>query len=404
MRIALTVGRLERAGGVERVACALAAAYAAEGHEVSVVAEGGEPELLARYGFLKAWAPQRPAWARGPFLMATASRALRRNRFDFVHVQGTSSWLGDLITFHSVHPAWWAVARQEAQGQPALALARALHPFHHVATALERAQVRRHAGRFHACSPATAAEACWHHGIAPERIVGWPWGLELEAFGPDPTAGAAWREGLGIGPDAVVLLLVANELRRKGLGPLLEAVAALGRRDLHVVAMGRDEARPFQAQAQALGLADRFHALPAGNPRPAYQGASLMVLASAYEGWGLVLPEALACGLPVLSTPVPAATALLASGRNGALLPPGAKAQELATGLEAALAPGQLAAWAQEAAPSVAHLSWPAVARRLLAWGTGASAQAAWAAGGGAEPLPPPSLVDGAGRPFPLLG
>lgn len=401
MHVALTVGRLERVGGVERVACALAEAYAGLGHQVTVVAEGGEPSLLALHRWQRAWAPRRPAWLRAPVLMATATRALRGLRADWVHVQGTSAWGGDLLSFHSVHPAWWALACEEAQGQAWLHLARRLHPFHHASSALERAQVRGWKGRFHACSPATAAEAAWVHGLAPEAVVGWPWGQDLAGFAPDPQRGQAWRTSLGLPEGAVVLLVVANELRRKGLGQLLEAVAQLGRPELHVVSQGWGAAQSFMAQAEGLGLKGRYHALASGDPRPAMQGSQLLVLASAYEGWGLVIPEALACGLPVLSTPVPAASALIRAGSNGWLLPPLAGALALAEGLEQCLAPGRLALWAEEAPASVASLSWQATARRLLAWGQGASEAEAWAAG--KQDCPPPRRVwvDGAGRPLP---
>lgn len=401
MRIALTVGRLERVGGVERVASALAEAYAGLGHEVTVVAEGGEPSLLALHRWQRAWAPRRPAWLRAPILMANASKALRGLKADWVHVQGTSAWGGDLLSFHSVHPAWWALACEEARGRPWLELARRLHPFHHTSSALERAQVRGWRGRFHACSPATAAEAAWVHGLPPEAVVGWPWGQDLEGFAPDLEAGLAWRKRLGLPEGAVVLLVVANELRRKGLGPLLEAVAALGRPELQVVSQGWGAPQAFLALAERLGLKGRYHPLPSGDPRPAMQGSQLLVLASAYEGWGLVIPEALACGLPVLSTPVPAATALVRPEGNGWLLPPLAGAEALATGLEACLAPGKLARWAAAAPASVAGLSWPATARRLLAWGQGGEEAEAWAAGGDGALAPPRAWVDGAGRPLP---
>jgi glycosyltransferase involved in cell wall biosynthesis len=140
---------------------------------------------------------------------------------------------------------------------------------------------------------------------------------------------------------SVQLLCVASVTARKGHRVLLEALAPLAHRPwaLHCVGslwMDARTASAARAAARALGLHDRVHwhgaadmeALPAH-----YARADLFVLPSLFEGYGMVVAEALAHGLPVVASDTGAAAHLLACG-GGVLVPPGDTAA-----LCAALAP-----------------------------------------------------------------
>ncbi|MDI5923042.1 glycosyltransferase family 4 protein [Halomonas sp. LR5S13] len=106
------------------------------------------------------------------------------------------------------------------------------------------------------------------------------------------------------------LLCVATLTPRKGLGLLVEALAGLTDRPwvCEIVGSHRrdpEHAASLLAEAQRLGLAERLcfagerdaHGLAA-----AYRQADLFVLPSFYEGYGMVVTEALARGLPVITT------------------------------------------------------------------------------------------------------
>ncbi len=103
-------------------------------------------------------------------------------------------------------------------------------------------------------------------------------------------------------PESPFLLNVARLVPQKGHELLLEAYAKSGL-DLSLVIVGDGILRAqLEKKAEALGIADKvFFAGKRTNPYPWMKQAELFVLASEYEGLGIVLTEALACGTPILS-------------------------------------------------------------------------------------------------------
>jgi glycosyltransferase involved in cell wall biosynthesis len=90
--------------------------------------------------------------------------------------------------------------------------------------------------------------------------------------------------------------------------------------------LGEGEQRgEIEAAAQAEGVGEKVIVRGfVSDPMPYYRSADLFVLSSDYEGFGNVIVEALACGLPVVSTDCPSGPAeILENGRYGRLVPVG---------------------------------------------------------------------------------
>lgn len=138
----------------------------------------------------------------------------------------------------------------------------------------------------------------------------------------------ALRKQLGIGTSRVVIYC-GNLLDMKGVGELLESFALYVDRDadatLLLVGSGRDEPR-YRDWVRERGLGQRviFAGFAPRAEMPRYYGlADLLVLPSRSEIWGLVINEALACGLPVVATSICGASAdLIQKGVNGYIVPP----------------------------------------------------------------------------------
>jgi UDP-glucose:(heptosyl)LPS alpha-1,3-glucosyltransferase len=162
------------------------------------------------------------------------------------------------------------------------------------------------------------------------------------------------RRDLGIAHDDLAMVFIANELHRKGLGQTLEAMARTGdpRMTLHVV--GKAGLGPYQATIRRLGLDHRvrYHG-PTGDVGWYLAAADLMVLPTQYEPFGLVIVEALASGVPVITSRLAGASVAVRHGRTGLILEDPYDVEELA-GLLTTAGLVDLEAWGQEAASSVA--------------------------------------------------
>lgn len=137
-----------------------------------------------------------------------------------------------------------------------------------------------------------------------------------------------------------VVISAGRHVPQKGFDTLIEAFAALDDADRRLLLLGEgeqtDELRELAAE---LGVESRVE-FPGyvENPFNYIANADVFVLASEYEGFGMVLVEAMACGCPVVSTECPSGPSeILEDGRYGPLVPVG-DADRMAAAIEATLA------------------------------------------------------------------
>jgi glycosyltransferase involved in cell wall biosynthesis/SAM-dependent methyltransferase len=182
--------------------------------------------------------------------------------------------------------------------------------------AAERACLRR-AARIHVESDFSTSLLWKLYRIPAERIVKISGGVDVEHFRPAPDRRGV-RAALGLPLDRPILFTVRNLEARMGLDTLIEATARLVRQvpDVLLLIGGAGSRRAaLEAQVGSLGLDKHvtFLGFVAEGDLPRhYQAADVFVLPTReLEGFGLVTAEALACGTPVLGTPVGATPELL---------------------------------------------------------------------------------------------
>lgn len=179
-------------------------------------------------------------------------------------------------------------------------------------------------------------------GISPEKISVVPGPVDLEKFRP-PESASACRERLGRPAGRRMVFCVRRLVSRMGIPELIEGFSKIAERfpdvDLVIGGSGERDA-DFRAVAARTGLGKRieFRGFIPEPELPAFYGAAdlSIVPSQRLEGFGLVALESLACGTPVLVTPVgglPEAVNDLA--KNLVLPDPGPDA--IASGLAAAL-------------------------------------------------------------------
>jgi UDP-glucose:(heptosyl)LPS alpha-1,3-glucosyltransferase len=136
----------------------------------------------------------------------------------------------------------------------------------------------------------------------------------------------AFRNKLGLEPGNLTGLFVGHNFALKGLKPLIEALGARQNRNrnsrpIHLLVCGSGEPGPFRRLANRLGLKDTIHFMGYyPEVETCYWSSDFFVQPTYYDPCSLVVLEALACGLPVITTAQNGASELLTDGVDGYVL------------------------------------------------------------------------------------
>jgi glycosyltransferase involved in cell wall biosynthesis len=156
-------------------------------------------------------------------------------------------------------------------------------------------------------------------GVPGERVSVLRNGVDLAFFQPAEDR-AALRQRLGF-DQGTTLLSVGHLIERKGHHLVIEALRELPELSLVIAGDGPEETALRGLVAQ-WSLQDRVvfaGRLDQARLREHYQAADALVLASSREGWANVLLEAMACGTPVVATPVDGTPEVVAQAAAGQL-------------------------------------------------------------------------------------
>lgn len=362
MRIVQIVPFLGPGKGVSGVAWHLDREFRAAGVETEAftfaTARRGRPLPQSRHRLLRralrAW---RVVW----FSTVGTARARRylAERPDAVAICHSEALAGDIFVSHGVESlavrarrrGWWRLA---------------LHPIRAFTYLRERHRYRSGVHRVVVTLSAAERRALTEtFAPARSRIEVISNGVDLDRFHP-PTAEerADARAAFRLDDDARVALLVGHDLVRKGVVVAIDALAHAPSILLMVVGGDTDSVAEARAHAEKCGVAERVLFAGTRTDIPFLMAAADMFLfPSSYEANALVVLEALACGLPVISTRVGYAPEIIVDGENGWLVTP--DPQEIAGCLEHA-ASGDAVATRARARASVASFGWPGVSRRYL--------------------------------------
>ncbi|CAA9380957.1 MAG: hypothetical protein AVDCRST_MAG64-640, partial [uncultured Phycisphaerae bacterium] len=163
-----------------------------------------------------------------------------------------------------------------------------------------------------------------HYPLADGRLATLINAVDLTKFDPAAAraAGRDVRARHGVRPDQVVALIVAQDFARKGLREAVEAWKLVADERLVLMVVGKDDFGPYaRLAADAPHPANLVHAGATRDVRPYYAAADLFVLPTRHDPCSLVVLEALAMGLPVISTRFNGACEVMADGAHGFVLP-----------------------------------------------------------------------------------
>lgn len=160
------------------------------------------------------------------------------------------------------------------------------------------------------------------HGIAAEKVHVCPYGVDLSMFSPQPKEDDRFR-----------VLFVGAFSIRKGIGDLFDAVRPLVQRghcELWLVGSRTPDGAELLRRNSDIAIDKGVQ--PRASLAWFYSQASVLVLPSVEDGFGLVLAQAMACGIPVIASTNTGGEDLLRDGAEGFIVParePGALRERL---------------------------------------------------------------------------
>jgi len=305
-------------GGMERVLAELILGLRARGHEVTVIARTCELPHDAGVRFHRVRGPSRPALIAYPWFMLAGSLVTARRRRGVV--QSTGAIVLNRVDVVAVHYCHQVGPVNPSRSGAAFHLHAAL--VGRMLRLAERISFRAsRRAAFVGVSEGVAAEVREHYPELAQRTLSIHNGVDTETFAPGVREqdARALRARLGIVPERLIAVFVGSEWERKGLEPLIHALAAAPGWDV-VVAGDGDRVR-YQQLADSLGVSHAIHWLGVrSDVQLVYALGDAFVLPSSYETFSLVTFEAAASGLPLLATPVSGVRELIEDGRNGYLI------------------------------------------------------------------------------------
>lgn len=359
MRLALICRPFSFHGGVETATAGLLAELLRRGHAVDLFSTRGQPEVPGAT-VRRLPSVRHPSTLRLLSFALAARWALPRGGYDVVQSHERVLQQDVYRAGEGCHRAFLQAMGRGGAGR---------NPYHRLACALERRIFNlRSARHIVAISRRGKEEIERLYATAPDRVTLIYNGVDLDRYHPDNRARhhRPTRDRLGIAPDVWLLLFVGSGFERKGLGPLIEALGRLPDRRSRLLVAGKGDPRRYQRLAARLGIGERVTwSGPVKEVERLYAAADAVALPALYEPFGNVHLEALASGVPVLTSAQAGGAEIVESGRNGWVVAEPSPVL-IAEGL-AALRDARSGGWAVRARPSVEAFTYRAQAEAYTA-------------------------------------
>lgn len=321
MKIALVHKRYDRLGGAEWDCYELSQQLAARGHDVHLVV--GECRVPIPAGVTLHRVPVARVGQVGKLasFALMAPRTWRRVGADVVIGFGRTVGQDVMRASGGVHKRY--LERVAAERGGLTALRQRLSPYHRLLLAIERRQYTPGGvGVVLAVSELSRQEILESYPIMPPANVAvLHYGIDIERFHPARRSsdGPVVRNELGLGAEQPVVLLVGTGFRRKGVDTLLDIWRREPPAGAALVVVGNDQHLAARTRAARELPGPVVFTGPRRDVERLYAAADLFALPSLHEGCPVAILEALASGLPVVTSRATGAPELL-TGPLGELL------------------------------------------------------------------------------------
>lgn len=307
-------------------------------------------------------------WRDASFARGVRKLIAERN-FDIVQSHERIAGCDVFRAGDGVHATWLALRARA--GAPFTRLAQALSPWHSYTLTAEAAVFSDPRLKAVICnSKMVRDDIASRFEVAAAKLHVMYNGIDVDAYSPAlcDTYRASVRRQLAADETDPVVLCVGSGFERKGIRMLIDAAARMRQARARLWIVGADKhGTRYQAYADRKGLGSRVRFLgPQADVRPFYGAADAFALPSLYDPFPNAVLEAMACGLPVVTSTSCGAAEIIAPGHNGFVCD-ALDIDAIAGSLDALCAPGAAAAMSTAARAAALPLSRDAMAERLVA-------------------------------------
>ncbi|MDD5132490.1 MAG: glycosyltransferase family 4 protein [bacterium] len=321
MNIAFITRSYSKKGGVSRCVVELAEKFSRD-HQVHIYTGQWDSGLdKANIVFHQVKMIPWPFFLKVLSFVLFCGQKLKHSSHDLIVGPLGDAFQADILVAHSCHRSWVEMKKKNW-----LELLKYwINPLHQIALFLERSALQK--GKYKkiiSISRLTGNDLSKYYHVPAEDITVIYNGVNIEEFTPINVNSSRQdlRHELGFSDTDILLLFAANEFKRKGLRTLLEAVALpMQNAPVKLLIVGGDNPDPYmvlikkldiKAQVSFCGLRQDMHRF--------YAASDIFVLPTKLEPFGLVITEAMASGLPVVTSRLAGAAELITDGETGLLL------------------------------------------------------------------------------------
>ncbi len=346
MKIALALENFGRfAGGAESYAVELARTLVSEGWEVHLYGHSwdGEPAQAVFHPI-----PRLPRWVPPSIRILDFafrhSRMVSQERFDVILGFGNTLVMNVYQSHGGVHYLS-SMRKLQAVRNPILRffkrLALCATPKYYARAWIESAPFRMSQRPvIIAIADMVRQDMADYFHVDKESIRLVYNGIDQARFGrTDLNRGAEVRHGLGFGHEDVLFLFMAYDFRKKGVRYLVEAAGRLrekiGSTGWGVVVVGRPPSPAVSRLVESLDLGGKV-VFPGSTKEPEalYRACDVFILPTFYDTCSLVVFEAMAAGLPAITTQFNGAAGIITEGVDGAVLKDPRDIDEMASAMQ----------------------------------------------------------------------
>lgn len=282
-------------GGAEAYCANVCMGLSSLGHDITVIADRSGVDCAS---FSRARVMGRGSLMKNMSFFINSTRVLKAGCFDLTYGLSRVAPVDVLRISDPLHAAWLEM------GYPDAGRLRRYMPRHRMLLWMEKTAVEE-ADTIVVNSNLVREQLDRYYDVDSDKIHVIYNGVDTGCFAPlSDNEREKARLSFGINGDSMVLLFAGSDLKRKGLGPLIEGLQGLSAyHDFMLLIAGADGSKVMDAEIRRLGLEKCVRWLGyATDMARLYAIADIFILPTLYDPFANTVLEAMACGAPVLTT------------------------------------------------------------------------------------------------------